>query len=107
MENKMLVLTDESFAEKLSQSPIFVVDFWADWCVPCKRVAPLLEELSNEFGDRAVFGKLNVDEHNETAARFGVMSIPCVLVFKNGELVNQKVGAVPIGAYRNMIESLL
>ena len=87
---------DSSFETDVLQSEVPVlVDFWAPWCQPCRAIAPSLEELANEYEGRAAVGKVNIDEHQSVAQRYGVMSIPTLLVFKNGEVVGQVVGAVP------------
>ena len=87
-------LTDSSFDEAVlaSDKPL-VVDFWAEWCGPCKMIAPILEELSGELGESIAFAKLNVDEAPEVARRNGVMSIPTLIVFRNGEPAKRIVGA--------------
>jgi thioredoxin 1 len=89
-------LTDESFDTTLAaHSEPVMVDFWAEWCGPCKAIAPVLEELAQEYAGRLTIGKVNVDEHPGLAARFQVRSIPTLLVFKGGQVVDQIVGAVP------------
>ncbi len=87
-------LTDATFEEKVlkeNEKPV-LVDFWAPWCGPCQMMGPILEELSEEVFDFAVVGKLNVDENPATAGKYGVMSIPTLIIFKNGEPVKQLVG---------------
>ncbi len=87
-------LTDATFEEKVlkeNEKPV-LVDFWAPWCGPCQMMGPILEELSEEVSDFAVVGKLNVDENPATAGKYGVMSIPTLIIFKNGEPVKQLVG---------------
>ncbi len=87
-------VTDATFEEKVlkeSEKPV-LVDFWAPWCGPCQMMGPILEELSKEVSDFAVVGKLNVDENPETAGKYGVMSIPTLIIFKGGEPVKQLVG---------------
>jgi thioredoxin 1 len=89
-------LTDASFDAEVLKSPIpCLVDFWAPWCGPCRMVAPVIEELASEYAGKLKVGKLNVDDHQEVAARYGVASIPTIMVFKNGELAERVVGAVP------------
>jgi thioredoxin 1 len=90
---KPLTLTDASFQPTISQSLPVLVDFWAPWCGPCRIVAPSVEKLAQEFAGRAVVGKLNVDENQATAQRYQVMSIPTLIIFKNGQPVDQIVGA--------------
>lgn len=89
------VVTDQSFSDFLKSDKPVVVDFWATWCGPCKMMAPVLEELSDEYNDKLVVGKLDVDENPETAQKYGIMSIPTLLVFQNGEVVKQLVGYKP------------
>ena len=86
--------TDENFKETIQNGPV-LVDFWAPWCGPCKMIAPVLEELDAEIGDQVKVVKVDVDEHPETAAQFGVMSIPTLIMFKDGVKVDQVVGFKP------------
>lgn len=97
-------ITSENFDELVlhSDKPV-LVDFWAPWCGPCRMVSPLVDEIAGERDDIAV-GKVNVDEEPELAAKFGVMSIPTLLVFKNGELANQAVGARPKDALLELLD---
>ncbi|NQT35770.1 thioredoxin [bacterium] len=89
-------LTDADFEEKVLKSDIpFLVDMWAPWCAPCRFVAPILEEISAEYAGKLKVGKVNVDDHKEYAMKFGVTSIPTLLLFKGGEKVEQVVGAMP------------
>ena len=93
-------LTDETFKEVVRKYPVVVVDCWAEWCAPCHMVAPVVEELARDYRGRIVFGKLNVDSGIRTTQEYNIMSIPTLLVFKDGQLVNRLVGAMP----RNMLE---
>jgi len=89
-------ISDTNFKNEVLQSNVPVlVDFWAPWCGPCRAIAPLLEELAGEYAGRAKIVKLNVDDHQQAAATYGVRSIPNLIVFKNGQVAQQIVGAVP------------
>ena len=94
-------LADGTFKEVIRKYPLVVVDCWAEWCAPCRMVGPVVEELARDYRGRIVFGKLNVDSNVRTAQQYGIMSIPTLLVFKNGQLANRLVGAMP----RDMLES--
>ncbi len=94
-EELVVELNDASFDEVIKQHPLVVVDCWAEWCAPCKMVTPVIEELASDYKGKITFGKLNVDFNQSVAARFGVSAIPTLLIFKQGKLVDQKVGALP------------
>lgn len=99
MSNAITILTDATFDEVVgaAEKPI-LIDFWAEWCGPCKLIAPILEEFSLEQADKFTIGKLDVDVNVATATKFSVMSIPTLLLFKNGQVVARLVGAKPKGA---------
>ena len=92
---KPVDINDADFAQFVKQYPNVVVDAWAPWCGPCKRIAPILEELAVEYGGKVAVGKLNTDENQRTAMNYGIMSIPTLLVFKDGQRVDQIVGLLP------------
>ena len=94
--------TDQTFNEEVSECTV-LVDFWATWCGPCKMIAPVLEELDSEMGDDVKIVKLDVDENQETAQKFGVMSIPTLILFKNGEQVDQAHGYQPKDALKEFV----
>jgi thioredoxin 1 len=88
----VVTITDQNFEQSIAGDKPVLVDFWAAWCGPCKMLAPVVEEVANEVSDKMVVGKLNVDENPVTAQKYGIMSIPTLLVFKNGQVVKQLVG---------------
>jgi len=98
-----VVVTDGDFDELLRRFPLVVVDFWAEWCMPCRMITPIVRELAEAYRGKMVFAELNVDENPSTASRYNIMSIPTLLVFRDGELVDQIVGALP----RSLLESRL
>jgi thioredoxin 1 len=89
-------VSDATFeAEVLKSANPVVVDFWAEWCGPCRMIAPALEEIAGAIGDKVKIVKLNVDENPATASKYGIMSIPTLMIFKNGELASRQIGAAP------------
>lgn len=88
-------LSDAEFEAFVKKYDRVVVDCWAEWCQPCRMIAPIIEELAKEYRGEVAFGKLNVDENRSTAMKYGIMSIPTILIFKDGELVDRVVGALP------------
>ena len=104
----VVTLTDENFEEEVNSSAVPVlVDYWAEWCGPCKMISPLVEEMAEEYSNRLKVGKLDVDENQSSASKQNVMSIPTLLIFKEGEVVAQQVGAVNKTQITEFIESNL
>lgn len=103
-----LEITDANFEELVlkSDKPV-LVDFWAEWCGPCRMVGPVVEELSNEYAGKAVIGKVNVDHNSAISANYGIRNIPTLLYFKNGQLVDKQVGVVPKATLADKLEAQL
>ena len=95
MPNTPIKMTDADFDENIKKYQMVVIDCWAPWCGPCRMIHPIVEELAKEMQGKIVFGKLNVDKNRATSAKYGIMSIPTLLVFKNGALVDNIIGAMP------------
>lgn len=100
-------ITDSNINDLLSSGQPVMVDFWAPWCGPCKMMLPIVEELATEYENKVVIGKLNVDENDETCAKFGIMNIPTMLFFKNGEMVDRQVGATRKADLQAKLDALL
>jgi len=100
-------VTDSNFDELIQSNNIVVVDFWAEWCGPCRMVAPILEDLGKFFGDQVVIGKLNVDDNPDSPEKYLIRNIPTILLFKDGKLADKVVGALPKPALQAKIEALL
>ena len=105
--DKPVVVTDSTVDSAASQYPIFILDCWAEWCGPCRMIAPVLEEMARELKGKAVFGKLNVDENMQTANKYRISAIPTLLIFKNGKLVDRQVGALPKATLAGKIQKYL
>jgi len=104
---KAIEITDANFEEIIGSSQPVLVDFWAEWCGPCKMIGPVVEELAGDYDGKAVIGKVNVDENPNVAAKFGIRSIPTLLVFKGGEIVDKQIGAVPKGVLAQKLDAQL
>ena len=106
--DKIFVLNDQNFKEEIKSSQVpILVDFWAEWCAPCRMIAPMLEEIAEEYNEKLKIGKLNVDQNRTIAAQYGVMSIPTLILFKDGEMVEQMIGAQPKENLLKIIKSAL
>ena len=99
-----VVVTDDTFKETIKKHKMVVVDCWAGWCQPCRMIAPSVEQLAKELSGKVVFGKLDVDSNVATPSEYGIMSIPTLLIFKNGEHVDTIIGAVPKSMIKEAIE---
>jgi thioredoxin 1 len=104
---KTTVLDDSSFDQFIKSDKPVLVDFWAEWCGPCKMIGPVVEELAGEYDGKALIGKLNVDENPEVTSRYGIRSIPTLLVFKGGQIVDKQIGAVPKAVLSKKLDAQL
>lgn len=103
-----IILTDDTFEQEVLKSDVPVmVDFWAEWCQPCKIISPLIEELGRDYGGKIKVGKMNVDEHTKTPATYGIMSIPTIMIFKSGKPVETMIGVQPKDAFKKNIDAAL
>ena len=101
-------VTDQTFeAEILQSDKPAVIDFWAEWCAPCRAIAPIVKDLANQYGDKVKVVKLNIDENPIVPSKYGIRSIPTVLAFKDGAVVGQITGARPRSAFEEMVQNLL
>jgi len=104
---KALEITDDNFQEIINSNQPVLVDFWAEWCGPCKMIGPIVEELAGDYEGKAVIGKVDVDANPSVAAQFGIRSIPTLLIFKGGQVVDKQVGAVPKTVLSQKIDAQL
>ena len=102
-----LAINKTNFEEVMASGKPVVIDFWAEWCGPCRMIAPIVDELATEYGDRVVIGKCDVEENDDITVKYGVRNIPTILFLKNGELVDKQVGACSKDALKAKIEKLL
>ncbi|MCD8042844.1 MAG: thioredoxin [Tannerellaceae bacterium] len=100
-------VTDSNFEELVNSGKPMVLDFWAEWCGPCRMVGPIIDDLSKEYAGRVTIGKMDVDDNNDVVSKFGIRNIPTVLFFKDGEVVDKQVGAAQKAAFIDKIEALL
>jgi thioredoxin 1 len=107
MARKAIEITDANFEQLIQSDKPVLIDFWAEWCGPCRMVGPVVEELATEYEGRAIVGKLDVDANPQVSGKLGVRSIPTLLVFKNGQLIDKQVGAVPKHVLAQKLEAHL
>jgi thioredoxin 1 len=107
MANKAIEVTDLNFEELIKSEKPVLIDFWAEWCGPCKMIAPVVEEIAGEYEGKAVVGKMDVDSNGIAPSKLGIRSIPTLMIFKNGEMVDKIVGAVPKHILANKLEAAL
>lgn len=100
-------ITDATLDEVLKTDKLVMIDFWAEWCGPCRMVSPIIEQLAEEYKDKVVIGKIDVDENNEATEKFGIRNIPTVLFIKNGQVVDKIVGAADKRLFVDKINALL
>jgi len=105
--SKPIEITDSNFEEVLSTDKPVLIDFWAEWCGPCKMIGPVVEELAGEYDGKAVVGKVDVDSNPQVSAKFGIRSIPTLLFFKNSQIVDKQIGAVPKAVLLQKLEAQL
>ena len=105
--NKPVNLTDSNFDTEKSKYSLLVVDFWAAWCGPCKMVTPIIEQLAEQYAGKIIFGKVNVDENPHISQRFGIQSIPTLMILKEGQVIDVMIGALPKGQIENRIKQLI
>ena len=103
----MMHFNMESFEAERKSGKLMMVDFWAEWCGPCRMISPVIEDVAAKYEGKAVVGKVNVDEEQELAMRYGVMSIPTVIFFRNGEEITRKVGVMPDKAFTDVLDANL
>jgi thioredoxin 1 len=107
MARKAIEITDANFEQLIQSDKPVLIDFWAEWCGPCRMVGPVVEELATEYEGRAIVGKLDMDANPQVSSKLGVRSIPTLLVFKNGQLIDKQVGAVPKHVLAQKLEAHL
>ena len=107
MANHVLHPNQNELDTLIHEERLVLVDFWATWCMPCKMLAPVIEQLADQYAGKVAVAKVDIDEHQDLAIRYGIQSIPTVLLFENGQLVEQEVGGKPVSAYTRLLDQRL
>jgi len=102
----MQTISDKTFNTIINSDKLVLVDFWADWCRPCKQLSPILEEVSNDYSDKITIFKANIDENEETSEKYGIRSLPTLMIFKNNEMISSKIGSLSKSKIIEWIESI-
>lgn len=105
MSEKILYLNEKEFDELISREKYVLIDFWATWCSPCRMLAPVIEKIADQYEGKIVVGKIDIDEQQELAIRYGIQSIPTVILFKDGNVVAKEIGVKPLKAFTSMLDN--
>jgi len=105
MSEKILYLNTEKFDEVINKEKLVLIDFWATWCAPCRMIAPLIEKIADQYEGKLVVGKVDIDEQQELAIRYGIQSIPTVVLFKDGKVVAKEIGVKPLKAFTSLLDA--
>jgi len=104
-ENIRIIESTQEFDDLIRENKYVLVDFWVGWCVPCKMVAPIIEEVADQYSGKIIVAKVNIDEQQELAIRYGIQTIPTIIFFKDGKLTTKEIGVKPLAAFAKMIDS--
>ncbi|MDD2496427.1 MAG: thioredoxin [Tissierellia bacterium] len=105
MSEKILHLDTKQFDEVINKEKLVLIDFWATWCAPCRMLAPVIEKIAEQYDGKLVVGKVDIDEQQELAIRYGIQSIPTVILFKDGKVVAKEIGVKPLKAFTSLLDS--
>lgn len=105
MTEKILYLNTKEFDELINKERLVLIDFWATWCAPCRMLAPVIEKIADQYDGKLVVGKVDIDEEQELAIRYGIQSIPTVILFKDGRVAAKEIGVKPLKAFTNILDS--
>ncbi len=105
MTEKILYLNTKEFDELINKERLVLIDFWATWCAPCRMLAPVIEKIAEQYDGKLVVGKVDIDKEEELAIRYGIQSIPTVILFKDGKVAAKEIGVKPLKSFTNMLDS--